>query len=204
MKKKLLLTAALVLSLGAATIPASPVGAAATTAEFIVTPGELTLDTVPDLNFGTVPIASLMDNATTTSQLVDYDNEDEGANANQTGDVQVSDYRGSNDGWILSAQMTPFVADADGSELNGSMTLLGDGSTSTTVAPGTFGQTIDTNSEDVIIWTADEDTGMGVNTDFISAGAANYVTLNQKADAVAGQYDSDVTWTLAAVPAAEP
>ncbi|MFD1433196.1 WxL domain-containing protein [Lacticaseibacillus yichunensis] len=200
MKKKLLLTAALVLSLGAASITANPVSAEETTAEFTVEPGALTLDEVPDLNFGTVPIKNLIE-GDATAELVGYENVLPGDDGNQTGDVQVSDYRGSNAGWSLYAQMTPFALSTDANvTLDGTMTLTGAETTSTGVAPGAFGGDIATDSQNVLVWNAAVNTGTGQNNDVTEAGEDNYLTLDRNTGAVPGRYDSDVTWTLALTP----
>ena len=99
-------------------------------AEINITPGEIILDKVPDLNFDKIPIADLLA-GNVDKPLVDntvgngpVKNATEAKDGNATGDLSIIDNRGTNAGWTLSAQLGQMKNDT-GKTLSGSLTLKG-------------------------------------------------------------------------------
>lgn len=73
-------------------------------------PGDLTLESVPNFNFGTNTILGLTTNYTPDA-------------ANSTGDLSISDLRGTGVGWHVTAALSPFKNEEDYS-LKGSELIL--------------------------------------------------------------------------------
>lgn len=151
-------------------------------ATFEVTGGALTLEEVPSFKFGSIGIQDLA--------------ADKPASVTGTGsgNLKVSDYRGTNAGWTVSANLGDFQ--------NGKETLK---ATSVTLAAGKI-QT-DNNAvaigpnniqgADTPVWGAAVGDGAGVTTVSENAATLNLLT-NKKA--VAGTYIGTITWTLSATP----
>ena len=187
-------------------------------AEINLKGGELTLDAVPDLNFGEIPLADILagnvtkalkDNTVPVGPIKTTTDPKDG---NATGDLSVTDLRGSNAGWELTAQLGALKNSAN-QTLAGTMTLQGanlitdNPSYDLTNNPKepktlTFGETTS-----VTIWRAaatdgtatNMGQGQGKNTVKISDTNTS-LALTQNPTATAGQYQAAITWTLSDAP----
>lgn len=173
------------------------------TASFVAAPGQLTLVTVPDMNFGTTNVKDLIDG--TSLSYVDGKAVTTGmteTNANQTGQLQVADYRGTSAGWQLTAKAAAFTADHATVPLN--VTNFSFGGLVDTDHSGTFANPLvaDQNiyGAGAEIWNTGADTtGTGTNTVNFTAGDAR-IDIAATGAAVPGTYQSQITWTLASAP----
>ncbi|KMO46142.1 WxL domain-containing protein [Lacticaseibacillus rhamnosus] len=186
-------------------------------AEINLKEGKLTLDAVPDLNFGEIPLADILagnvtkalkDNTVPVGPIKTTTDPKDG---NDTGDLSVTDLRGSNAGWELTAQLGA-LTNKTNQTLAGTMTLQGanlitdnpsyDG-TNNPKEPKTltFGGTA------VTIWRAaaadgtgtNMGQGQGKNTVKISDTNTS-LALTKNPTATAGQYQAAITWTLSDAP----
>lgn len=153
--------------------------------------GALRVDWVTPLEFGTQKLSSESATYRTTS-----------INPN----VQVSDLRGTGDGWTLFVTASEFT---DGKNtLKGATITLPEGTPKTTngnisEAPTTYGVELvtDGTSDPVRVMKAFEDTGMGTWADeFEDNEEDKYVTLSVPAGNYAGDYEATLTWTLSDAP----
>lgn len=156
--------------------------------------GPLTLDYVSSFDFGSQAIESTAEtyNSTTLRPF-----------------IQVSDRRGTGDGWQVRAQMSSFTNDGELS-LQGASLILSDGSA---ISPGTGGaptviETINliSGGEAATVVTADIDQGLGswLTRWFPTvdeSGLNDNVTLEVPAGtATLGEHVADITWTLYDAP----
>lgn len=174
------------------------------TASFVAAPGQLTLVTVPDMNFGTTNVKDLIDG--TSLSYVDGKAVTTGmteTNANQNGQLQVADYRGTGAGWQLTAQAGDFTVNhATTTPLN--VTNFSFGGLADTDHSGTFANALVANTNiygaGAEIWnTGATTTGTGTNTVNFTAGDAR-LDIGASSSAVSGTYQSQITWTLSSAP----
>lgn len=166
---------------------------AKSTAHFTVDAGLLTLQAVPDLNFGVAAPVTIVNGG--NQKLAD-----------NTGTLIVSDMRGTGKGWSLSASMDPVFASGD-SKLNGlSMTLKATGNNSFFDPKNQHlnlkGTTISDTSTSVVSTNADNN-GVGVTTFNLNAedsAILNFPAATNSIFTAKAAYQSDVTWTLGATP----
>lgn len=176
-------------------------GAAAkanTTAQFNVQGGYLSLVAVPDLNFGTVNANTVVNGGT---QALKDNKVDTGSSkgstafdGNASGQLIVSDMRGTAAGWKLNAAMSPTFKSADGSSsLNG--ITLGLSATGTNSFNGQNPLTLSGTS----VSTTDENKGIG-DTTFSLTGPTNasltFPAGTNSTFTAGTAYQSDITWTL--------
>lgn len=167
--------------------------AKSSTAHFTVDAGLLTLQAVPDLNFGVAAPVTIVNGG--NQKLAD-----------NTGTLIVSDMRGTGKGWSLSASMDPVFASGD-SKLNGlSMTLKATGNNSFFDPKNQHlnlkGTTISDTSTSVVS-TNDDNNGVGVTTFNLNAedsAILNFPAATNSIFTAKAAYQSDVTWTLGAMP----
>ncbi|MCZ2733514.1 WxL domain-containing protein [Lacticaseibacillus rhamnosus] len=185
-------------------------------AEINLKEGELTLDAVPDLNFGEIPLANILagdvtkalkDNTVPVGPIKTTTDPKDG---NDTGDLSVTDLRGTNAGWELTAQLGA-LTNKTNQTLAGTMTLQGANmSTDNTDYDGinnpTQPKTLTIGGTAVTIWRAakaDGGTnmgqGQGKNTVKISDTNTS-LALTKNPTATAGQYQAAITWTLSDAP----
>lgn len=205
------------------TAPAS----ANSTAEFTVDPGNLTLDRVPDFNFGNIKTSQLISKTVTipnldlNSNTVKTDSTAKTKTAfdgNSQGILQVTDYRGTNAGWVVYGQITPFtvlnptskeVTDPafSGSTLTGDLIFNSstqgsyDGDQPIATKPVTITTGARTNllGAASAIWQAGIDTGQGINSVTFGPKATS-LKLKRNAHTEAKTYQATMRWTLANVP----
>lgn len=172
------------------------------TAEFQVTPGDLTLDKVPDLKFvGTSVKDIVAGNVTLNLDSGNVTKTDRAKTNNGTADLnlEVSDYRGGTTGWDLYAQLSPFKAidsndTLEATELN--LSLKDSDSDNPIKSIGTK-DIVATNTATPILTTAkDSDEGLGKNILSVLTGEKTQLTIPQNKKVKAGTYQADVTWTL--------
>lgn len=180
---------------------------AKSTAEFAVTAGKLTLDAVPDMQFGNAGVSDIATKDIATKNVVlTYqdgkvtDKKDSEGNVtakdtndgNDAGLIRVSDFRGSGAGWKLSLGLSAF---SNGSDTLGGTTLaiaLGDKKDAVGIASSTDG------TASTPIYVAATDTGMGVNDFTIDGDTELQIAKNPKVKS--GTYQADLTWTLSNTP----
>ena len=183
-------------------------------AEINVEAGVLTLEKVPDLRFDKVSIAELAGDTGVTKNLIDNSVSDQGpvktsganaanADGNNTGELTITDYRGSGLGWELTAQVGEMINGA-GQSLAGSIVLKGstpvvDGSTPQSVSPDTE-VILPINGAAVTIWKAAAKQGQGKNTSTFKANGGTKIELASNKTAVTGLYQAPITWTLSDAP----
>lgn len=185
---------------------------ATTTAELTVTPGVLSLNAVPDLQFGEAQVKDVVAQDTTLNLASNTvaAGPVQGQTAfdgNNVGFVMVTDYRGNNAGWRLEANATSF-ATATSDELTGKLTLTGTAQTTQgadglatmtgTVTTGALGA--GTPGDNVVVWQAAAGTGQGQNTTQVVKDGGTTLTLDRNTAAVAGVYQAALTWTLTNAP----
>jgi hypothetical protein len=154
--------------------------------------GPLSLDFVSNITFGTKQISS-------SDQVYNAQN----ANAR----VQITDKRGVEGGWTLTAAATKFVA-TDASELKGAVLSFKNGQAKTTsdnqsAAPTTTDMTFN-NTDAKPVMTAPSLAGQGVWLDVFAGTEGNNENIQLAVPAGAAEakaYTATITWTLAAAPA---
>ncbi|WDF81732.1 WxL domain-containing protein [Lacticaseibacillus pabuli] len=217
MKKTALMIAGAI-ALGMALVPAGKVSADAPTAtadtpavststgQFSVAAGALTLDSVPDIDFGTPTMAQFIAGATLKSTTAPVTTAATDATANNGGTLSVTDARGGQAGWSLNAKSGDFVTGTqttvkitpDTLTLNPTAMTI---SSTATMAGGNIQVNSEKGTTGADIWTAAQGTGSGLNTATFNAGAATLV-LPAQSNASEGTYLAPITWTLSATPAA--
>lgn len=170
------------------------------TAEVIVNPGKLSLNKVPNLNFGSADVKDLIAgekefpllNGNLGSSSTNYD-----GNANQV--IEVQDYRGSNVGWTLTANLDQFRG-TKGDTIEASKLVL-DGTPASTAdgIPGTLKNGVNVASQAGIVLSAGDGSGSGVTSVTLNSGTV--LTLPEQNKIVADAYQAKIVWTLAATPA---
>ncbi|MEN3086430.1 WxL domain-containing protein [Lacticaseibacillus paracasei] len=176
----------------------------------------ITLDQVPDLNFGTIEIDKLIagevsqplvDNTVPVGPVKTAADPKDG---NATGDLSVTDNRGTNVGWELTAQLGD-MKNAGGKALAGSMILKGtdiktDNVSLNAINPGAALPELVIGGAAVSVWKAnaatgtDDGQGQGKNTAVIKNAGGTTLKLKQNLTPTAGQYQAAITWTLADAP----
>ena len=155
--------------------------------------GPLSIDYVSNITFGTKDIS-------TTSQVYNAENAEP--------HVQITDKRGVEGGWTLTAAATKFVA-SDSSELKGAELSFKNGvaettSDNTSKAPVTSDLIFD-NTEAKTVMTADSLKGQGTWLDVFKGTEGNNINVQlsvPSGSAQAKEYTSTITWTLTAGPTA--
>ncbi|WP_165004542.1 MULTISPECIES: WxL domain-containing protein [unclassified Enterococcus] len=153
--------------------------------------GPLSIDHVSDITFGTQEISA-------SEQVYNAEN----AEAN----VQITDKRGVEGGWTLTAATSKFTAE-DHSELKGAVLSFKGGETQTTLdntsaSPEAHDVTFD-NTEAKPVMTADSLKGQGTWVDIFQGtqGNNNKIQLQvPSGSAEAKEYTATITWTLTAGP----
>lgn len=213
------LTSTLALALAlvpVASVHAAPRTTAKSTAQFTVNPGGISLDKVPDLNFNSVRVEDLITGPQSLSlkdgKVTRLDDAGDGQN-DQT--IQVTDMRGTNEGWSLAAQLGSFVYSSSQSDLASTvnapeLNVTGLSFTDVTVGSnGTAANSFLSNSitgTGAAVWTADDGSaatpastnfGTGANTAKVNKAT---LALTASPNAKAGVYRAPITWTLTAGP----
>ncbi len=181
-------------------------------AQFSVTPGMLTLNAVPNLLLSNASISGLTSGTSTLKLAAGSTTGGEGYDGNNTGNLNITDYRGSHAGWSLTVGMGPFTS-LTGSEtisdttLNLSMTPENMANTATpaptNVALSGGAITNDWISNPSTLWTAPAQSGEGSNS--ATTNANTDLTIGQQPASVSsGTYDATLFWALQAAPTATP
>lgn len=166
-------------SVNAATVDKSSQG------EVTFTPGTLTLDQVPNFDFGTQNISA--ENQT-------YGAQDESV-------IKVTDLRGSSAGWNLTVTATNLKTSTN-KVLNGAQITLNGGSTTNT-SNETVTATDGVLTPNTAVKVLDAASGQGNGVSVGTWGQTTGVTLDVPGTAAksAEQYTADLTWTLTDAPA---
>lgn len=151
--------------------------------------GPLTIDNVTPFEFGTQAISSNSEVYAATAK-----------NPN----IQVSDRRGTGQGWTLQVGLSTFAESKDNSVvLKGATLAIPKGTMKTTdgnvsEAPENFGFTLDADaSGSDVLMNADEKKGMGTWADMLDN---SNVKLSVPAGNFAGEYSATINWSLVDAP----
>lgn len=172
-----------------------------TIAEFEIAGGALSLDAVPNLHFGKQNVADLIQGALTlTTDNVAVTRNATGYDGNDDKTIKVTDNRGTNAGWNLTAKLGTFTntkpgfttekLTADSATLSDGATA-GDNTTGITLSDGNFATTAN------VMLKAAAGQGAGDTTAKFGTGT---VIIPQKKNAAAGTYQATINWSLAATP----
>lgn len=178
-------------------------------AQFTVDPGQLTLVAVPNLNFGAVPPATIVNGGQKSLENKNVDNgssKDQSAfDGNNAGKLIVSDMRGTGNGWSLSVSMNPYFT-SEASTLKGlSLTLDAKGSNSFLGLDKTLnlkGTVTSATPTSVFLAKKDEDSGVVGDTTFnLNTPESASLKFPEKTNSTFtanASYQSNVIWTLGA------
>lgn len=170
--------------------------AANSTAQFDLDAGTLALLAVPNLHFESKSVADLIHGEQTLnldSGAVAANTNSPAFDGNDTKEIKVQDYRGSNTGWQLTAKLGSFtgkkVITAEQIQLKG--TVTGDNVANMDLSDANF------IGVDAAIVSAPADAGTGLTDVTVTSGS---LTLPQDLNAVFGTYQGTINWSLSAVP----
>lgn len=194
------------------TASATQSASAKSTAQFTVDPGQLTLVAVPDLNFGAVPPATIVNGGQKSLEnntVGNVSSKDKSAfDGNKDGKLIVSDMRGTGNGWSLSVSMNPdFTSEAsEASTLKGlSLTLDAKGSNSFLGLDKTLnlkGTVTSATPTSVFLAKKDKDSGVVGDTTFnLNTPESAILKFPEKTNSTFtanASYQSNVIWTLGA------
>ncbi|GCF93108.1 hypothetical protein NRIC_09990 [Enterococcus florum] len=200
------------------------------TVQFTITPGDLTLDRVPDLNFSQHDskgknvsvnalasngvVLDLVDNTVDTSSVTSKNKT--AFDGNNDGGLQVTDYRFNQTGWNVHASLSDFTkdgGDADGVEgtrkLDGIRLLLKLAAPDNTNEEGANISTIEDGTAIVagggavpVLRTQDGKTANGTTKTTTASGTT--LEIAKQADVQPGTYQADMTWTLSNTATQKP
>lgn len=151
--------------------------------------GNLTIDHVSSLDFGSFQLQSGAITLTANQ------------NSDKDPNVQVTDKRGTGDGWALTVAQTQEFKSAEGHTLAGAKLTLPAGNLLTNNvnnkdnAPST--KSVVVNAEPNVVMVAANGQGLGTWADQF---ARENTTLEIPSGNYAGSYESELTWTLANAP----
>lgn len=137
--------------------------------------------------------------------VIDGKNKKQTVNANGELSVNVSDLRGTHDGWAVSAMLSPLTynsIDGDTDEITTATVLLNNGTLSDSFGEAlTLKEGLTISNAETLISSAAEGSGMGNWTHNWTAGNIILdIPAKEARDMYAGQYSTTITWTLAAAP----
>lgn len=180
------------------------------TAEFKVEAGDtgkLTLDEVPDLNFGKTYVKDIATRNVTLN--LDSDNVTETDrtktnNGTKGLNLQVSDYRGGTAGWNLYAQLSTFKEINSNDELKATelnLSLEDNHSDNPITTSIVTKDIVATNTATPILTTKENPDGLGKNVLSVvkpdpKDGKGTQLTISQNTTVKAATYQADITWTL--------
>lgn len=172
-----------------------------TKAEFtIIVPGILSLDAVPNLNFGTFTLGAVGKGS--VKSLLNFDvKNDSSSGKNSDGLIQVTDSRNDGEGgnWSLNVKMTPFAKDNTSDSVDAILNLQ----VKQDVDESPKIVTISSKTDDpaAFLLHANNDQETTHETFTVLTGEENDSTLELE-DPITdlGTYDSQLTWTLSDLP----
>ncbi|MFD1454516.1 WxL domain-containing protein [Levilactobacillus lanxiensis] len=179
---------------------------ATSNAEFTVTPGTLSLNQVPNIMLGTVSVKDIATANTTVPVTSGAPTSGTAYDGNNTGTLNVTDFRGNNAGWSLSVGLSPFTS-GKSTITNATLNLNqtpGTLDNSATAAPSSLKltQSAVTNgwiSSPQTLWNASAETGEGNNS--ATTATSSNLLVDQQPTIVAGTYDATLYWALQNAPA---
>ncbi|UIF29849.1 WxL domain-containing protein [Levilactobacillus brevis] len=178
-------------------------------AEFSVTPGMLTLNAVPNVFLGSTTVKDVATDGAKLPIATGSTTGGTGYDGNNTGALNVTDYRGDHAGWSLTVGMGPFTS---GTSTVDSATLALDFTpeamdNTATAAPTSVALTQGTVTNGWItspstLWTAAAKSGEGSNS--ATTNAQTNLTIGKQNTISAGTYDATLYWALQDAPTATP
>ncbi|HCJ4447828.1 TPA: WxL domain-containing protein [Listeria innocua] len=171
------------------------------------TSGPLSIDHVSNFHFGEQLISPKA--KTYYATLEDIKQQDETIKS-VPNYVQVTDKRGSNEGWLLTVKQENQLATEDGAELKGAVIKLSNTQIKTTSDNKAKAPTVTTDIElvpagdalDVINAKQEEGMGLWIGSFGNEGTGANSVSLSVPGESAkqAAKYTSELTWTLSSTP----
>lgn len=149
--------------------------------------GPLVIDAVSSFDFGKIKLGTLTQNAVVPAEKV-------------LG-VQVTDKRGTGDGWDLSASITEFENEAKTKTLKASVTIP-EGKVNTTASDPTkkaVAKGITLNDQAATVFSATKDNGMGSWSNLFE-GNDEKVKITVPSDAYVSAYKATINWSLQDAP----
>ena len=203
---------------------ADDLGPKKSSAQLTVDAGNIMIQQVPDLNFGGISVHEIVSGSfqrhPLKSNLVNPGPIKTATNANdgnETGLLQIADYRGTGAGWRLEAKMDA-LTDGKGHFLAGYVDLVGSQLTASNpdINPiNPAGSNVprlnfakdNTSVSSTVVWQADAEAGtksgqgQGNNQTTIGTGTAlTLVATNTNVTIAKGRYQGAITWTLSNAP----
>lgn len=180
---------------------------AASNAQFTVAPGSLTLNQVPNITLGSVNVKDIATADTTLAATASAATTGSTYDGNNTGALNISDYRGDHAGWTLTVGMGPFTSGTS-TVTSAKLDLnqaIGSVDNATTASPLnlTLSQGTVTNgwiSNPETAWLADPNSGEGVNT--ATTATSSKLTISKQPLISAGTYTATLYWALQNAPVA--
>lgn len=164
---------------------------AESTAEFIVEDGFLTLDAVPDLNFGTTKREVL--HADKTLNLVDGEvTKKDTHDGNSQLKLAVSDYRSEKAGWTVQAKVSSFTSNKN--EIDGKLNLVLN--SDDTENPATFTKELVSGAGVAPVVTHDAADKEDDGTHTYTVSKDTTLTFAKGTTLEKGTYDAVLTWQL--------
>jgi len=175
-------------------------------AQFAVAPGSLTLNTVPNIQLGSVGVKSIATGSSLLPLVSGDTTGGSGYDGSGDGSLNVTDYRGNHAGWSLTVGMGPFTS-GNSTVTSASLALdatAGDMDNTATAAPVALSLPQSTTTSGWIsspqtLWTADTNTGEGNNSASLSSKTA--LSVGKQATITAGTYTATMYWALQNAPA---
>lgn len=152
--------------------------------------GNLTIDYVSSLDFGSFQLQS--------GAVILKANQERQKNPN----VQVTDKRGTGEGWTLTVAQTQEFKSAEGHTLAGAKLTLPAGNLKTNNINNNNAptpKTVVVNADSNVVMLAEKGQGLGT---WLDQFAREQTTLEIPSGNYAGSYESELTWTLSNAPQA--
>ena len=149
--------------------------------------GLLALTAVPNFNFGSTDVASVIRSDTTLENL-DEDTSGSNYDGNNNGELSVMDSRETGGDWTLTASLAPFtLSDGDNGQLSAVILDLSD-------PTSRLDQNIPATNTATKIYTSSDYDGQDFDV------TDSQLTFAADPEITAGDYQSTVTWTLSVAP----
>lgn len=167
-------------------------------AQLNITAGALYLTAVPNLNFDSMSVKNLIEGPKTLGLTTgDVDPNENGYDGNDDGEITVKDYRGTNAGWSLTAELGEFSQQA-GATLTASSLTLDGALTNNGSNVSLMNSNIASGTASLLSFVANS--GSGETTGKVASASLNF---EKKANPVEGKYTAQIVWTLNATPSAD-
>lgn len=192
---------------------ASDAATGRSTAEFEVTPGNLTLDHVPNLKLEDAKVADIINKDVTVNYVNNAVTSTKNFDGNKDGALSVADYTGTNNGWNLMTALGQFKNTKTSAVIdNAKLVLTATNTTSeskvaaplTSTLTATAANDSGTATQETNLWSAAKGTGQGSNTALYTDANSAKLTIAKQSNIAPGIYQATLYWNLVNVPTATP